>query len=94
MCAQRQGTGSGQLGAALRQVDGGVTEKGRCDRVVENERRAVDDLMGRPQPRDAGGRSAGLPAGLGSPDQSSAAGSTLSNPGMESRHGHPPMPLR
>jgi hypothetical protein len=61
MCAQRQGTGSGQLRAPLRQVDGGVTEKGGCDRVVENERRAVDDLMGGSRPRDAGGRPAGSP---------------------------------
>ena len=36
MCAQRQGTGSGQLRAPLRQVDGGVTEKGGRDRVVED----------------------------------------------------------
>ena len=93
MCAQRQGTGSGQLRAPLRQVDGGVTEEGGCDRVVENERRAVDDLMGRPQPRNTGGRPAGFRGWLTGAvfrRRLDAVQPRNGNPG----NGPPPMPLR
>jgi len=93
MCAQRQGTGSGQLRAPLRQVDGGVTEKGGRDRVVENERRAVDDLMAarshatsmavRPAP-------SGWLTGSVFRRRLDAVQPRNGNPG----NGHPPMPLR